>query len=239
MDDLAGLEAAIAGGADRIELCAALDLGGLCPSAGLLAAATRSPVPVYVMIRPRVGDFVFSKSDIDAMLRDVDAVRSAGLAGVVLGASLADGSLDVETLERLCRASAGLGKTLHRAVDLCPDLVAAVDIAVQLGFDRILSSGGAPKAIEGLETLKAMNRAAAEKLSIMPGSGVTAENATQIVAMTGARELHASCSSLRVWADIRIGAMGFAGGRQRYTDVDKVGRLRWVLDDVGADIDID
>ena len=233
VDDVAGLEAAIAGGADRIELCSALEAGGLSPSPGLLAAASTSPIPVFAMIRPRAGDFPFNERDVTAMLRDIDAVRSAGLAGVVLGAGLADGSLDVEVLERLCRASAGLGKTLHRAVDLCPDQVAAVDIAIELDFDRILSSGGAPNAFEGLETLKAMNLAASGRLSIMPGSGITAENAASVVSVTGAREVHASCSSYEAWANKRIGAMGFAGKSRRYTDVDKVARLRRVLDVAG------
>ena len=101
VDTPEGFEAAVAGGADRIELCAALDLGGLTPSPGLMALAAKASTPVYAMIRPRAGDFVFGLGDEAAMLGDIDAVRSAGLAGVVIGANLADGRLDVALLERL------------------------------------------------------------------------------------------------------------------------------------------
>ncbi len=138
--DPESLIAAIEGGADRIELCSALELGGLTPTPGLMALAARAPVPVYAMVRPRGGDFVFSSSEREAMRADIAGVRAAGLAGVVLGAS-PDGTLDGETLADLVQASAGLGTTLHRAFDLVPDIGDAVETAVALGFERILTSG--------------------------------------------------------------------------------------------------
>src|SRR5262249_55198139 len=143
VDSPQGLDAAIAGGADRIELCSALELGGLTPTPGLIGRAAQAPIPVYAMIRPRPGNFVFGPADIDAMLLEVETIRHAGLAGVVLGASNADGSLDRLTLEKLMDGSSGMGTTLHRAFDLVPDLEEAVTIAVGLGFERILTSGRA------------------------------------------------------------------------------------------------
>ncbi len=121
VDDAAGLDAAIAGGADRIELCSALTLGGLTPSAGLMAIAAGAAVPVYAMIRPRGGDFVFSSRELDQMRAEIDAVRSAGLAGVVLGASRPDGMLDGSMLQALAEHAKGLGLSLHRAFDCVPD----------------------------------------------------------------------------------------------------------------------
>ncbi|NUS70799.1 MAG: copper homeostasis protein CutC, partial [Ensifer adhaerens] len=173
VDDADGLYAAIEGGADRIELCAALSVGGLTPNPGLMALAGPPRVPVYAMIRPRPGDFIFSTADLDVMRRDIDAVRDAGLAGVVLGASLADGRLDTSMLTKLTGHAAGLGMTLHRAFDLVPDFAEAMEIAVDLGFERILTSGGAKSAPQAIDRLAEITGHAAGRLSIMPGSGVT------------------------------------------------------------------
>ncbi|RVJ14613.1 copper homeostasis protein CutC, partial [Sinorhizobium medicae] len=109
VDDPDGLEAAVAGGADRVELCSALCAGGLTPSPGLMSAAGMPPVPVYAMIRPRAGDFVYDAADLEVMRRDIDAARAAGLAGVVLGASRADGRLDARMLTKLAGHAAGMG----------------------------------------------------------------------------------------------------------------------------------
>ncbi|MGL5010398.1 MAG: copper homeostasis protein CutC, partial [Paracoccaceae bacterium] len=130
VDDAPGLAAAIAGGADRIELCAALALGGLTPSAGFRQHAASAPIPVYPMIRPRPGDFTFTDAEITLMEHDIVTARSLGLAGVVLGASHPDGTLDTNTLARLITAAGPLGLTLHRAFDLTPDPIAALDTAI-------------------------------------------------------------------------------------------------------------
>ncbi len=206
VDDAAGLAAALAGGADRIELCAALDCGGLTPTRDLMARAAAAPVPVYAMIRPRCGDFVFDRAEFAQMRRDIDAARAAGLAGVVLGASRTDGRLDADGLADLVAASAGLGRTLHRAFDVVPDPAGAVDTAVALGFERILTSGGQPSAIEGLEGLLAAQARAAGRIGVMPGAGITAATVGPILARLRPREVHASC---RVGAS----ASGTGGGK--------------------------
>jgi copper homeostasis protein len=194
VDSPAGLEAAVAGGADRIELCSALALSGLTPSPGLMGLAAKAPLPVYAMIRPRPGDFVYGLLELDAMRRDIDAVRSAGLAGVVLGASRASGVLDEDVLATLIDHAAGLGATLHRAFDLAPDLGDALEIAVRVRFERVLTSGGERAAPEGAAQIGDLVVQAKGRIGIMAGSGLNAGNVAEIVRSTGVQEVHASCS---------------------------------------------
>jgi len=225
VDDLAGLEAAISGGADRIELCSALALGGLTPSAGLMEVAATFDIPCNAMIRPRAGDFGYRDEEIDIMLADIEAARNAGLAGVVLGASLPDGRLDRMVLDTLVKAANGLDLTLHRAFDLVPAIPAAVEIAVKLGFSRILTSGGAKTAIEGMAGLKQAIDAAGGRISVMPGSGISADNAAQFLKL-GVVEIHASCSSPITTAQGRMVEFGFVPDIARHTDAAKVRALK-------------
>lgn len=225
VDDPAGLAAAIAGGADRIELCSALSVGGLTPSPGLMALASSSPIPAYAMIRPRAGDFVFNEPEIAAMEADIDAARAAGLPGIVLGATHPDGSLDIATLERLITSASGLDITLHRAFDLAPDFIEAVDQAIGLGFARILTSGGARRAIDGLDALKQIIAHAAGRIAIMPGSGVTAENAGTFLAL-GATDLHASASRPLDVPPGRAAELGYVTPGMKQTDPDLVAALK-------------
>lgn len=229
VDSAEGLRAAISGGAGRIELCSALELGGLTPSPGLMAVAAGSSVPVYAMIRPRAGHFMFSAAEIDLMFHEIDAVRAAGLSGVVLGASRNGGALDEVTLTKLMRHAAGLGATLHRAIDLAPDLVEATLTAAGLGFDRVLSSGGAKSAEAGIEALVAMHATAGGKISIMPGSGVSAQNIARLLSAAPFHEVHASCSEPVTETDPRLQAFGFSAGERSITSADKVAKLKAAL----------
>jgi copper homeostasis protein len=229
VDDAAGLAAAVAGGADRVELCAALALGGLTPSPGLMQAAAGCGVPVMAMIRPRAGDFIFDAGEVAVMLADIRAARAAGLAGVVIGASRADGTLDADVLAVLRAQARDMDVTLHRAVDLCPDPVAAVDVAKALGIRRILSSGGAMAAPQGVAVLAAMMARAGPACIIMPGAGITAASLPHLRHLP-LREVHASCATVRP-VDQPAQAMGFdlAGGRR--TDAGEVAALKAALAD--------
>jgi copper homeostasis protein len=231
VDNAAGLAAALAGGADRIELCSALETGGLTPSFGLLRLASASPVPVVAMIRPRGGDFCFDEAEIQLMLDDIDAVAGAGLQGVVLGASLADGQLDHHTLERLVHRAAGHGLhcTLHRAIDLCPDLEQATNLAIALGFGRILTSGGATSAPDGLAGLQRCFAAAAGRITIMPGAGINAANAGVLRGQLPLTDVHASCSAPLPPASAAVLAFGFDNGHRRQTSCDQVAALKAAL----------
>lgn len=226
VDDPAGLAAAIEGGADRIELCSALTVGGLTPSHGLMAHAAGSPVPVYALIRPRTGDFVFSADDVRVMVDDVRAARSAGLAGLVIGALRPDGQLDVAALETLIAAAEGMDLTLDRAFDLAADQEEALETALRLGFSRILTSGGAKTAIDGLPRLERLASRAAGRISIMPGSGVRPETVEALLTLPGVFELHASCSEPMTATDPRLSAFGFLQRGERRTTVEAVRAIK-------------
>jgi copper homeostasis protein len=228
VDTVEGLAAAIAGGADRIELCSALSLGGLTPSHGFIHAAAKAPMPVRAMIRPRSGSFVFTRGEIDVMRRDIDVVRAAGLAGVVIGAATQAGALDIATLQNLVAHAEGLDVTLHRVVDLLPSGEEAVDAAVALGLSTVLTSGGALTAEAGRDRIAAMHERAAGRIEILAGGGVSAENVGRIVVTSGVRSVHASCSRI-VAADPRVVAFGFAPPQGRETDANLVAALRDAL----------
>lgn len=229
VDDAAGLAAAIAGGADRIELCSALELGGLTPTPGLMALAAKASIPVRAMVRPRPGDFVFTAADVEAMLGDIAAIRAAGLSGVVLGASLPDGGLDTDALRILMAAATGLETTLHRAVDLVPDMAEAVEQAVALGFDTILTSGGATSVTEGAETIALAHRTAAGRLTIMAGTGVNETTAAALLANVSLEALHGSCSSAAPAASAPATRLGFDSPTRKATDPAKVAALKAVM----------
>ncbi|MGB8815229.1 MAG: copper homeostasis protein CutC [Paracoccaceae bacterium] len=228
VDSLAGVAEAVAGGADRLELCAALAVGGLTPSAGMMRAAAGCGVPVYAMIRPRAGDFVFFAGEVAVMLADIDAARAAGLAGVVLGASMPDGRLDVGVLAQLVAAAQGMGLTLHRAFDLVPDMAEAVEVAVGLGFERILTSGQAVTAVAGIEGLARVFDLAAGRIGVMPGAGVSAATVGKLRARLPLREVHGSCSVV-VGCTGQVAALGFAGPGLRETRAAEVRALRAAL----------
>ncbi|TCL75471.1 copper homeostasis protein CutC [Rhizobium sp. BK251] len=230
VDSPQGLVAAIAGGAGRIELCSALELGGLTPVAGLMKAAAAAPIPIYAMIRPHAGPFIFDAADEEAMLADIDAVRAFGLAGVVIGANRPDGTLDMPLIRRLKAHANGLGATLHRAFDLVPDPDTALEQAVELGCERILTSGCVPKAIDGLETLKRISARAAGRISIMPGSGIRPGNVAEILRATGATEVHGSCSSPVASQDPRAASFGFEPPISNRTDISVVRQMRQAID---------
>jgi copper homeostasis protein len=232
VDTPEGLAAGIAGGADRIELCAALDLGGLTPTPGLIALAAKAPIPAYAMIRPRAGNFVYDSDNQAAMMADLDAVRVAGLAGVVIGASCADGTLDLPLLTRLSERAEGMGMTLHRAFDLVPDPMQALEQAIALGVERVLTSGLQIKAVDGVETLKALTDLAADRLSIMPGSGINISNVERIVRDAGVHEVHSSCRVPLESMDQKAVSFGFQASAGYQTDVATVRRMRDVLDEM-------
>jgi copper homeostasis protein len=224
VDDALGLAEAVAGGADRVELCAALGLGGLTPSAGLMAQAAAIGLPCYPLIRPRSGDFVFTAAEVAVMRADIRTARDMGLTGVVLGASRPDGRLDAECLATLIAEAAGLDLTLHRAVDLAPDVDEAVETAVQLGFRRILSSGGARVADQGVARLAQMIKVAAGRLSVMPGSGISPET-WPLLAGLAIHEVHASCA-VPMPVNAQAAEFGFVTGGEKRTERGRVAALK-------------
>ena len=184
-------------GAHRVELCSALSLGGLTPSYGFIELARkRLKIDINVLIRPRQGDFLYDSDEVAVMIRDIIACAQMGVNGVVIGALDPFGNVDVDA----CRAMVAVAKhhgmsvTFHRAIDRACNIMAALEDVISVGADRVLSSGGKPTSLEGLETLAQMNAAAAGRIIIMPGGGVNAGNIGQILKGPGVQEIHFSGS---------------------------------------------
>ena len=224
VDSPEGLAAAVEGGADRIELCAALGLGGLTPAPGLMALAARVAVPVMVLIRPVAGGFLYDGPTVEAAVEDIRAAKALGLAGVVVGAGGPEG-LDMPVMERLLAAADGMDVTLHRVIDVVGPWERALDQAMALGIGRVLSSGGAVAALAGIERLAAMETHAAGRLVVMPGSGVTAETVGPILRRLKTREVHASCSVTEA-GDPALVRLGFAGETVRRTSAAVVSGMK-------------
>lgn len=178
VDSYASAMAAIAGGADRLELCSALSVGGLTPSAALLWQIRRiSGIPIRCLMRPRGGDFLYTKEEIAQMAMEMAALRNAGADGFVIGCLTADGELDGSAMEPLLAAAAGMGLTLHRCIDVSRNPEDTCRKAAQLGFDTVLTSGGAGKCLDGMETIGQLLRIRDEEKGpeILIGAGVNAK----------------------------------------------------------------
>jgi len=223
-NSLASALAAQRGGADRIELCAALEVGGVTPSEGLIAVVREKVrLPLYVLIRPRAGDFVYSDEEFATMQRDIEHCVTLGCDGVVIGALDAHGDVDRVRCRELIGAAGRLGVTFHRAFDMARDASAALEDLVALGCERVLTSGGAPNALQGAATIQALVRQAGHRIRIMPGGGVDANNVATLRTQTDAKEFHASARRLLPSrAQVRSGAdLGMSGGEWR-TDAEQV-----------------
>ena len=179
-------------GADRIELCNSLRVGGTTPSEGLIAEiAERTRLPVFVLIRPRAGDFVYSDDEFDQMIRDIELSGRMGISGIVTGALTSDGRVDVGHTRTLVKAAAGLPVTFHRAIDSAIDLPAALDEVIQAGASPVLTSGGAATAPEGVDLIAALVGRARERIIVIAGGGIREPNVRDVIARTGVSEVHA------------------------------------------------
>lgn len=193
VDSTVSAEAAMRGGADRLELCGNLVIGGTTPSPALFQAVREAVrIPVRVMIRPRFGDFLYAEDEILVMAEEIRQFRALGADGIVLGALTPEGNLDIPHLESLLRAADGMSATLHRAFDMCRDPLQALENAVSLGFDTVLSSGQAENCPDGADLLRELNGRAAGRIDVMAGAGLTAEAIPALHEMTGITSFHLS-----------------------------------------------
>lgn len=192
--DVDSVRAAVEGGAYRVELCSGLAEGGFTPSVALINAAMcyGAQIKINVLIRPRGGDFLYSDEEKKIMLHDARTAADAGVNGVVCGALMPDGSIDVEFCRKLAASCPGVEITFHRAFDLCSDPLKALDDIINAGFHRVLTSGQAQTALEGVSVLKQLTEHASGRLAILAGGGVNPSNAAEIIRLGGVRELHAS-----------------------------------------------
>ncbi|WP_110589821.1 copper homeostasis protein CutC [Microbacterium suaedae] len=190
VQDPAGIAVAGRVRPDRIELCTALSTGGVTPSAALIDAAVETQVPVHVLVRPREGGFEYDEAERAVILSDISQAVRRGAQGVVIG-GLVGGAVDLELVRRAQDAAGGREVTFHRAIDMAADLAASVEALADAGVTRILTSGGAPRAVDALEILSDLAKRTAGRMQVMAGAGVTAQNAVAI-AESGVDAVHAS-----------------------------------------------
>ena len=187
------LRNAMEGCAQCVELCDALEVGGLTPAFGTLAKAIDiSFIPMRVLIRPRPGNYIYDEEEVEVMKTDIMLCKKLGFEGVVIGALNNEGKLDIDTLKALMEAGEGLKFTFHRAIDACVKPFEAMEQLIELGFDKVLTSGGKPTAEEGIPMIAEMQLRYGDKIAIMPGGGVNLGNVMDIVNQTGVVNVHAS-----------------------------------------------
>jgi len=200
VQSLDGAKMAQAMGADRLELCMGLEVGGLTPSMGLITQVkSQTQIPVHVLIRPRIGGFHYSPEEVITMIHDLRLAIESGAEGIVIGALNPDFTLDLKTLERLIHEAKTLNPkihiTAHRAFDWVPNPADSVKLLGDLGCHTLLSSGQAPTAQEGFELLQSLNAQFGNHITIMPGAGINAQN-RNLFAQAGFKAIHASASAM-------------------------------------------
>lgn len=212
-------------GAKRVELCSALSLGGLTPSLGLIQQVldALNKTELHVLIRPRSGNFIYSKEEVLTMLSDIDTCAQLGVKGVVFGVLKTDLTLDEEITQQLCTyaQSKYLEVTFHRAIDLCSNLTEALDALVEMKFERILTSGQENTAIEGIQTITKMVEQVNGNIQIMAGSGVSAHNAHKLIC-TGLDALHFSIRKSEATLPLSM-------GNDYVIDTEKIDALMTIL----------
>jgi len=227
IDSIESAHAAKEGGADRLEVCSSLAAGGTTPSVGLVKQCVVDVgLPVMMMIRPHDGGFVYRGDDIGAMLADIEIAKSIGADGVVFGALTAEKHVDLEVCRHLLGAAKSMETTFHRAFDIAVDPIKSFDQIVELGFDRLLTSGQAATAEAGTALIRQLCDRAKHRIAVLAGAGLNSGNAQQIVDATGVRELHAS-ASVAGQGQSR-GDVAFGAGR-RVTSVELVQAIRQSL----------
>lgn len=191
VEGFSGARAAQEGGGHRIELCAGLIEGGTTPSLGTVSLVLeRLSIDTVVLLRPRGGDFLFGDDEFDTMLRDIEVVRDAGAYGIATGVLTSDGRIDTDRFERLIAAAGSMSITCHRAFDMTRDPFEALETLIELGVDRVLTSGQQPSVPEGVELIRELVETAAGRIAIMPGCGIDESNVREIVEKTGVQEVH-------------------------------------------------
>ncbi|REE00465.1 copper homeostasis protein CutC [Marinoscillum furvescens] len=237
IDSVASAVAAEKGRADRVELCANLVEGGTTPSAGMIQAVRSAiTIDLQVMIRPRGGDFLYTPEELDVMKRDIQMAKDLGADGLVFGCLTADAEVDKLVLADLIGQSRPLNVTFHRAFDMVQDWKKALEDLIDLGVDRVLTSGLAPDVIEGAVTLANIVSHAQGRIAILPGGGVRDYNIRELLQRTGASEAHVSGrkivdSQMKYRnANIHMGALQDAEYCTKVTDEKMISTFRKLLD---------
>ena len=196
-NSVASCIAARDGGAHRVELCAGIPEGGTTPSYGeVITAREITGIKLHVIIRPRGGDFLYSSTEINIMLKDIELMNKARVDGVVFGCLTPEGDVDKSIMKELISAAKGMSVTFHRAFDVCRDPYTALEEIIDLGCDRILTSGQASTAEKGIPLLQKLNEQAADRITLMAGCGVNKDNIHRIAQETNIKEFHFSAREM-------------------------------------------
>lgn len=231
--DFETTQSAVEGGANRIELCAALTEGGTTPSYGMIKKCREAfALPLFPIIRVRSGDFFYTGEEVEIMMNEVKLCKSLGCDGIVIGLLTKDGSIDVKNSRKLIETAYPLEVTFHRAFDRCRDPFVALEQLIEMGCQRILTSGQQLTAPLGTDVISQLVKAAKERIVIMPGSGVRKENIKEIAEKTGAKEFHSSLRS-KTKTKMKFVHPAFAAAEDSYTnpaiDAEEVKALRNAL----------
>jgi copper homeostasis protein len=231
-NSVASALAAQAGGAARVELCSALIEGGLTPSAAVIELAREQlRLKRHILIRPRGGDFCFDETEFALMKRDIAFCQQTGADGVVIGILRPDGSVDTERMRELIDAARPMSVTFHRAFDMAADAIRALDSVLELGVERLLTSGQRGSAMEGRVLIAELVKRAGDRLIVMPGAGINEINIRELIAATGAREFHLSgqtkVASRMVYRNphVFMGVPGLPEYEIGVTDAEKIRRV--------------
>lgn len=231
--DPEGIISAIAGGADRVELCSGLSEGGLTPSISLIHFSS-ARIPTNVLIRPRSGDFVYTPKELQVMLEDIKFAKENGATGIVVGALSREGEIDVEACQKMLEAAGDMDSTFHRAFDVVNDPVKALEEIIGLGFKRILTSGQAENAVAGKKLIQDLVEKASGRIKIMAGAGINPHNLASLIKETGADEFHASArssvkSKMKKGNSVSMGNADASDGSRFATDASIVKSLKEII----------
>jgi len=233
VDETSGLDACLSTNVARVELCSALSVGGLTPSAGFINLAAKSPIDVHVLIRPRAGNFYFNEHEVALMCSDVEFAVDAGVNGVVIGAANEDGTLNVDALQQLSKTAGSTHVTLNRIIDTVANPFDAMEQVIDLGFSTILSSGSSPSAQEGVRMLAELNNQANDRIQIMAGAGLTPSAIAPIHKKTGITAFHSSCSQPQTTQMESI-RLGFDTAQSRTTNAKLIKLYQVALESINT-----
>lgn len=230
VDSVEGVQAARDAGAGRVELCASLLEGGITPSRGMIKAARAvAGIKLHVIIRPRGGDFLFSDAEFAAMAADIETAKAEGADGIVIGQLTADGLVDVKRTRELMALARPMAVTFHRAFDMTPDPFAALETLIDLGVDRVLTSGQEASVLEGLPLIAELVKRAGDRIIIMPGGGITPRNVERIVTAARPKEIHFAALQLEGGGMRFRREHVFMGGELRPPEYDRLATSETVI----------
>ncbi|MDW6005342.1 copper homeostasis protein CutC [Vibrio mangrovi] len=238
VDNIESVKNAVNAGADRIELCSSLQLGGITPTAGLIRFAVRNaPIPVYAMIRPRSGDFLFSNDEVALVNDEIQFLHDMGVDGIVIGALMQDATINLQAVRQWVGSAKGMEVTFHRAFDWVEDPSSSLEQLIDLGCHRVLTSGLQATAVAGIACLHNLVQQAGNRIIVMPGCGVNPANARQIIESTGATEIHLSGKKSRPSQMKRVCAavMGKDSAHDHAIDVADEPTIRAVIERLAID----